>query len=80
MSVFNDNIKIFSSIILPEEHSFYKVLWRVSNGSRSKAMEIAKKVLKGYNLPESFTEDFENIFDAACADANGGIEVEWRED
>lgn len=65
-------------ILFPDEHSLSKTLWRVSSGSRSKAMDISRKVLKHYDFVKDISdEDFEAMFDNACADANGGVEVEW---
>ena len=71
-------INLIGKVLFPDAYSFSKVLWRMSSGSRNKAISIAKKVLKHYKFPSNMTdEDFEYMFDMACADVNDGIEVEW---
>lgn len=73
--------KLLGRVLFPDEWSFSKVLWRMSSGSRSKAIKIAKNVLKHYDFPSEMTaEEFEEMFDQACADVNDGIEVEWLEE
>lgn len=71
--------KLLGRILFPDDCSFSKVLWRMSSGSRSKAIIIARSTLKHYNFPnEMSNQDFEEIFDQACANVNGGLEVEWN--
>jgi hypothetical protein len=59
------------------EPYFSKSLWRMSNGSRSKAFEIIRDVAKHYAPDEVYT-DFD--LDCILGEMNGGIEVEWRID
>lgn len=75
--------KKLGRILFSDESSFSKVLWRMSSGSRSKAIKIARNLLKHYDFPVEMTEEeFEEMFDRACADApgNDGIDVEWLEE
>ncbi len=65
-------------VLFPDEYTFSKVIWRMSSGSRSKAISVSRKVLKHYDFIHDVSdEDFEYMFDNACADVNGGVEVEW---
>ena len=76
---FNECTKLLVRILFPDDWSFSKVMWRMSSGSRSKALEIAKNTLKHYSFPKDMSEqDFADVFDQACADVNGGLEVEWN--
>ncbi|PPD55548.1 MAG: hypothetical protein CTY12_00800 [Methylotenera sp.] len=73
--------KLLGRVLFPDEWSFSKVLWRMSRGSRSAGIKIARNFLKHYDFPsEMTTEEFEEMFDQACADVNDGIEVEWLEE
>jgi hypothetical protein len=65
-------------IMFPDEWTFSKVLWRMSSGSRTKAITITRKYLKHYNFPNEMNDDdFNACFDIACADVNDGFDVEW---
>jgi len=50
-----------------------KVMWRMSSGSRTRAYELAIKMVQRYGYDTLSIEDF----DDACAEITGGIEVEW---
>ena len=52
---------------------FAKVMWRMSGGSRTRAYELAIKLVQRYGYDTLSIEDF----DDACAEINDGIEVEW---
>lgn len=55
-----------------------KSLWRFSGGSRSKAIEIVKKIAAHHKLSFEW-DDFE--FDSVTAEImGGGCEVEWVSD
>lgn len=70
--------EMMGKILFPDEWSFSKVLWRLSSGSRSEAIKVARKVLKHYDFHKGLTDDeFGEIFDCVCADVNDGFEVEW---
>lgn len=73
--------KLLGRVLFPDDWSFDKVLWRMSSGSRSQAIKIARNILKHYEFPPEMTdEEFEEMFDQACADVNDGFEVEWLEE
>lgn len=58
----------------PED--FTKIMWRMSNGSRTKAFELAQRIV-GFSYGLEINEE---DFDWACAMITDGYEVEWLED
>lgn len=76
---FKECTDLLVRILFPNDWCFSKVMWRMSGGSRSKALNIAKETLKHYSFPQDMSEqDFADVFDQACADVNGGLEMEWE--
>ena len=55
------------------ETDFSKVMWRMSSGSRSRAFDLAQRIMA---FKYSLILD-EITFDCACAEITGGCEVEW---
>jgi hypothetical protein len=50
----------------------------MSRDNKSVALQIATKYCSNYNGFDAVSaEEFEEIFDMACAAMNNGIEVEW---
>lgn len=61
------------------EENFVKVLWRMSCGSRARALEIAQGAIHHYKgFQDISPADFSDMFDHACANITGGCEVEWK--
>lgn len=55
-----------------------RALFRLSNGSRSRALEIVKKLVPHYTTrPITDPKEFELDFDIVCAELVDGTEVEW---
>jgi hypothetical protein len=50
-------------------------IWRLSQGSYTKAWQITKGVLSKYKGGSTVSID---DFDEACAEANDGCEMEWE--
>lgn len=53
---------------------FAKIMWRLSGGSRTRAFNLATKMIKRFGFESISIEDF----DDACAEIIGGFEVEWE--
>lgn len=58
------------------EPYFTKSLWRMTEGSRSRAFDIIRKTAAHYTK-EEYT-DFE--LDCILGEMNGGYEIEWEKD